>query len=154
MNKDHIEGAFDEAKGTVKDAVGGVMGDAKTQAEGKADKIAGRAQQVWGDARDAVDDLAADAAEAAAELADHAEPAFRQTAEAVRQKASALGGKVYEAGSAASSTVAHTVKEQPILTLIGAAAIGYLAGYLLHSSSSPFAAEPEPRYRRIARRWS
>jgi len=154
MNKDHIEGAFDEAKGSVKDAVGGLTGDAKAQAEGKADKVAGRAQQAWGDARETIDDVAADAAEAASEFAGQAEPAFRHAAETVRQTASAVGGKVYEAGSAAGTTVAQTVKEQPLLTLLGAAAIGYLAGYLLHSPSSPFAPEPQPRYRRVARRWS
>ncbi|HTI03090.1 MAG TPA: CsbD family protein [Acidisoma sp.] len=152
MNKDHIEGAFDEAKGTIKDAVGGVAGDTKTEAEGKADKFAGRAQQAWGDARDTIDSVAADAAEAAGDFADQAEPALRHAAETVRAKASAVGGKVYEAGSVAGSTVASTVKEQPLLALIGVAAVGYLAGYLLHSPSSPFA--PEPRYRRVVRRWS
>lgn len=154
MNKDHIEGAYDEARGTVKDALGGVMGDAKTQAEGKADKFMGRAQQAWGDARDTIDDAASDAADAAADFADKAEPKLRHAAEAVRAKASAVGGKVYEAGSVAGSTVASTVKEQPLLALIGVAAVGYLAGYLLHSPSSPFASEPEPRYRRVVRRWS
>jgi uncharacterized protein YjbJ (UPF0337 family) len=152
MNKDHIEGAFDEAKGTVKDAVGGVAGDAKTQAEGKADKFVGRAQQAWGDARDTIDNAASEAADAAADLAAEAEPKLRHAAEAVRAKASAVGGKMYEAGTAAGSTVASTVKEQPLLALIGVAAVGYLAGYLLHSPSSPFA--PEPRYRRVVRRWS
>ena len=38
MDKDRIEGAAKQAKGTVKEAVGKVVGDAKLQAEGKADQ--------------------------------------------------------------------------------------------------------------------
>jgi uncharacterized protein YjbJ (UPF0337 family) len=37
MDKDRIEGAVKQAKGAVKKAVGKVAGDAKLQAEGKAD---------------------------------------------------------------------------------------------------------------------
>ena len=154
MNKDHIEGAFSEAKGTIKEGVGNVTGDAKTEAEGKVDQFAGRAQQAWGDARDAIDDVTGEAAEAIAGAAGQAQGKFRETAESVRATASQVGAKVYEAGSCAGSTLASTVKQQPLLTLIGVAAVGYLAGYLLHSPSSPFTAEPEPRYRRAIRRWS
>src|SRR5690242_674346 len=38
MDKDRIEGAAKQAKGSIKDAAGKVMGDTKMQAEGKADK--------------------------------------------------------------------------------------------------------------------
>ena len=38
MDKDRIEGAAKQAKGAVKEAVGKVVGDAKLQAEGKADE--------------------------------------------------------------------------------------------------------------------
>ena len=38
MDKDRIEGAAKQAKGAVKEAVGKVAGDAKLQAEGKADQ--------------------------------------------------------------------------------------------------------------------
>lgn len=41
MDKDRIKGAAHEAKGAVKEAVGKVTGDKKTQAEGVAEK-AGR----------------------------------------------------------------------------------------------------------------
>ncbi|MCB8874089.1 CsbD family protein [Acidisoma silvae] len=154
MNQDHVEGAFSEAKGTIKEGIGNLTGDAKTEAEGKVDQFAGRAQQTWGDARDAIDSAAATAAEAVSEAASHAPGKFRDTAESVKATASQVGSKVYEAGSSAGQTIASTVKEQPLLSLIGVAAIGYLAGYLLHSPSSPFTAEPEPRYRRAIRRWS
>ena len=42
MDKDRIEGAAKQAKGTVKEAWGKVTGDAKTEAEGKADKAEGQ----------------------------------------------------------------------------------------------------------------
>jgi uncharacterized protein YjbJ (UPF0337 family) len=148
MNKDHIEGTIDEAKGRLKDGVGGLTGDTKTQAEGKLDEMSGQAQQALGDAKDAAASIADRTAEAAA----HAGETLRETAEAVRAKAGVVGGKVYEAGATAGGYVGSTVQEQPLLALIGVAAIGYLVGYLVHSPASPFATEPT--YRRVIRRWS
>ena len=153
MNEDNIGGAFTEAKGTVKDAVGGLAGDAKTQAEGKIDKVTGQAQQAYGDAKDAVSDAAGKASDTMSDAAARASETLRETAETVKAKAGAVGSKVYEAGQTAGSYVGTTVQEQPLLSLIGVAAIGYLVGYLLHSPSSPLA-PPEPSYRRIVRRWS
>jgi len=54
MNKDHVKGAADKAKGAVKDAVGGLTGDDKLQAEGKLDKAKGAVRGAVGDAKDAV----------------------------------------------------------------------------------------------------
>ena len=153
MNEDKIGGGFTEAKGTVKDAVGGLTGDAKTQAEGKIDQVTGQAQQAYGDAKDAVNDMAGKAADTMSDTASRASETLRDTAESVKAKAGVVGNKVYEAGQSAGQYVGSTVQEQPLLTLIGVAAIGYLVGYLLHSPSSPLA-PPEPSYRRIVRRWS
>jgi uncharacterized protein YjbJ (UPF0337 family) len=54
MDKEHIKGAADKAKGAVKDAAGKMMGDKKMQAEGKMDKAKGAAHQTAGDVKDAV----------------------------------------------------------------------------------------------------
>jgi len=54
MDKEHLKGAADKAKGAVKDAVGGLTGDAKLQTEGKIDKAKGAAHNVAGDVKDAV----------------------------------------------------------------------------------------------------
>ena len=54
MNKDHVKGAAEKAKGAVKDAVGGLTGDSKLQAEGKLDKAKGSIHKAVGDAKDAV----------------------------------------------------------------------------------------------------
>ena len=44
MDKEHIKGAADKAKGAVKDAAGKLMDDKELQAEGKMDKAKGEAQ--------------------------------------------------------------------------------------------------------------
>jgi uncharacterized protein YjbJ (UPF0337 family) len=54
MNKDHVKGAAEKAKGAVKDAAGGLTGDSKLQAEGKLDKAKGAVHKAVGDAKDAV----------------------------------------------------------------------------------------------------
>ena len=56
MDKNRIEGAFDQAKGAVKEGVGKLIGDQKLEAEGKADKVAGKTQSAVGGAKDAVKD--------------------------------------------------------------------------------------------------
>jgi uncharacterized protein YjbJ (UPF0337 family) len=56
MDKEHIKGAADKVKGSVKHTVGEVTGDAKMQAEGKLDKAKGSARNVVGDVKDGVRD--------------------------------------------------------------------------------------------------
>ena len=149
---DKLEGNFNEAKGKMKDAVGGLTGDAKTQGEGKIDQVTGQAQQAFGDAKDKVNEFAGDTADTVSDAASRATDTLRETAETVKAKASEVGSKVYEASQTAGQYVGSTIQEQPILSLIGIAAIGYLVGYLVHSPSSPL--NPEPRYRKVIRRWS
>jgi uncharacterized protein YjbJ (UPF0337 family) len=54
MDKEHVKGAADKAKGAIKDSAGKVMGDKEMQAEGKTDKAKGAAHSAVGDAKDAV----------------------------------------------------------------------------------------------------
>ena len=54
MDKEHVKGAADKAKGAVKDAAGKMTGDKELQAEGKMDKAKGAAHSAVGDAKDAV----------------------------------------------------------------------------------------------------
>ena len=53
MDKDRIAGAAKQAVGAVKEVAGKVMGDAKLNAEGKAEKVEGKIQNAVGGARDA-----------------------------------------------------------------------------------------------------
>ena len=57
MDKEHVKGAADKVKGSVKDAVGGLTGDTELQAEGKMDKAKGDVRKAVGDAKDAVKDV-------------------------------------------------------------------------------------------------
>jgi uncharacterized protein YjbJ (UPF0337 family) len=53
MDKDRVAGAANQAKGAVKEGAGKVTGDAKLEAEGKADKAVGKMQSTIGGAKDA-----------------------------------------------------------------------------------------------------
>lgn len=53
MDKEHLKGGADKAKGAVKDAAGAATGNEKLQAEGKADKAKGAAHEAAGDVKDA-----------------------------------------------------------------------------------------------------
>jgi uncharacterized protein YjbJ (UPF0337 family) len=54
MDKDRIAGSAKVVKGKVKEAVGKAMGDAKLNAEGKADQVEGKVQNAVGGIKDAV----------------------------------------------------------------------------------------------------
>jgi uncharacterized protein YjbJ (UPF0337 family) len=60
MDKEHVKGAADKAKGAIKEGAGKLTGDKKLESEGKIDKAKGSAHKVAGDvkdaARDAMDD--------------------------------------------------------------------------------------------------
>lgn len=56
MDKDRIKGMADQAKGSAKEAVGKIIGDAKLKGEGKADKIKGKVENAVGGAKDALKD--------------------------------------------------------------------------------------------------
>ena len=51
-----IEGKSKDAKGKVKDAVGGLTGDSSLQAEGKMDQAKGKVQDAFGKAERKLDD--------------------------------------------------------------------------------------------------
>ena len=52
MDKDRIEGSAKEIKGIAKEVAGKVLGDAKLESEGKADKAAGKIQNAVGGVKD------------------------------------------------------------------------------------------------------
>lgn len=54
MDEDRIKGSASDIGGKVKDAAGGLLGDNKMQAEGKADQVSGQLQNAYGSAKDAV----------------------------------------------------------------------------------------------------
>jgi uncharacterized protein YjbJ (UPF0337 family) len=57
MDKDRIEGAGKDLKGKIKEGVGKVTGDTKTEAEGKVDQAEGKAQNTYGGMKDKAREL-------------------------------------------------------------------------------------------------
>lgn len=49
INKDQVKGRVEEAKGTVKEVTGKLVGNEKLKAKGKVQKIVGEAQAKFGD---------------------------------------------------------------------------------------------------------
>jgi uncharacterized protein YjbJ (UPF0337 family) len=56
MDKDRIKGSAEQAKGKVKEVVGKVAGDSKTEAEGKADQVKGKVRNTVGGLKDSLRD--------------------------------------------------------------------------------------------------
>jgi uncharacterized protein YjbJ (UPF0337 family) len=52
MDKNRIIGAGKQIRGTIKEAVGKLVGDAKMQVDGKAEQVEGKAQNVAGSIKD------------------------------------------------------------------------------------------------------
>jgi uncharacterized protein YjbJ (UPF0337 family) len=57
VDHDRAEGIGHQVKGAVKEGIGKVTGDQKTQAEGAAEKTAGKVQNAVGGAKDAARDV-------------------------------------------------------------------------------------------------
>jgi uncharacterized protein YjbJ (UPF0337 family) len=67
MNTSHVEGAIDQAKGKVKQAIGETFNNQSLANQGAADQVKGNAKEAWGNVKDAASDLTSrDAAEAQA----------------------------------------------------------------------------------------
>ena len=54
MDREHVKGVADKAKGAIKDAAGKMTGDKKLETEGKIDKAKGSAHNAAGDLKDAL----------------------------------------------------------------------------------------------------
>jgi len=52
MDKEHIKGTADKAKGAIKDTAGKMTGDKQLQSEGKMDKAKGSVHNAAGDLKD------------------------------------------------------------------------------------------------------
>jgi uncharacterized protein YjbJ (UPF0337 family) len=57
MDREHIKGMADKAKGAIKETAGKMTGDDELESEGKLDKAKGAAHNALGNVKDAVRDL-------------------------------------------------------------------------------------------------
>lgn len=60
MDKNKVEDVGQEVSGSIKEAIGKITGDTKTQAEGAAEKAAGTAQETAGTTKDTIHKIAED----------------------------------------------------------------------------------------------
>ncbi|MCK1354201.1 CsbD family protein [Bradyrhizobium sp. CW7] len=58
MDREHVKGAADKAKGAIKEGAGKLTGDKDLEAKGKMDKAKGSAHTVAGDVKDSARDAA------------------------------------------------------------------------------------------------
>jgi uncharacterized protein YjbJ (UPF0337 family) len=58
MDREHVKGAADKAKGAIKEGAGKLSGDKDMETEGKIDKAKGSAHDAAGDVKDAARDAA------------------------------------------------------------------------------------------------
>jgi uncharacterized protein YjbJ (UPF0337 family) len=54
MDKNRIIGSAKQVEGSIKEAVGKAVGDAKLQLDGQAEKVEGKAQNLLGSVKDAL----------------------------------------------------------------------------------------------------
>jgi uncharacterized protein YjbJ (UPF0337 family) len=57
MDREHVKGAADKAKGSIKETAGKVTNDKELQTEGKVDKAKGDLHNAAGNVKDAARDL-------------------------------------------------------------------------------------------------
>jgi uncharacterized protein YjbJ (UPF0337 family) len=52
VDKERVEGSWEQAKGKVKEVAGKVTGDSKTEAEGQGDQVKGKVKNTIGGIKD------------------------------------------------------------------------------------------------------
>jgi uncharacterized protein YjbJ (UPF0337 family) len=125
MDKDRIAGSAKDFAGKVEGAVGGMTGDAKTQAEGRAREAAGTVQNLYGQAKDAANDVA----DAAVNYArDTVKDAYDNSGDTLRDGQKAM---------------AKTVQDNPLGALLVAGGIGFALALLMTRQPR----RPPPRWR-------
>ena len=142
MDGNQVKGAAKDALSEGRDAFGAPTGGTSMHAEGKLDQASGGLRDQVGAANDQLASMANTVAEKMSDVAGRAGDTMRGAAQTVRREAGEVGEKVYHAGARAGHYVDSAVKQQPLLSLIGVAAIGYAISFLIHSPSSPLASRP------------
>ena len=128
MDKDRIAGSAKDFAGKVESAVGGMTGDAKTQAEGRAREAAGTVQNLYGQAKDAARDATDAAANYAKDAVDSVKVAYDNSGDTIRD---------------GQKAVAKTVQDNPLGALLVAGGIGFALALLMTRQPR----RPPPRWR-------
>ena len=131
MSDDRIEGAARNSLGHVQDAVGGLVGDTRTQAKGKFNEVAGKAQNAYGKVRDQADEALGDVrAQAKDRFNDVAGSVQNAYGKALNQADDVFGDVLVEVQDRAQvvySELEQYIREKPLMSV----GLGVLAGVLL-----------------------
>ena len=133
MNGDQFEGKTKEIGGDLRQAAGAAFGDEGMKAQGTAESLAGKAQEAYGTVRE----KAHEAYDTAVHKATDAYGKARETVKEWADDAPEYVERARETGrryaTQAGETVKHTVQEQPVATVLGGVAVGFLLGWLINS---------------------
>ena len=91
MDSDRITGTADDIKGKVKEGVGNLTGDTKTQAEGYVDQISGAAQRTLGQAKDTLRDAGGQLQDRAATIGEYIDETVHERPLTAMLAAGAIG---------------------------------------------------------------
>jgi uncharacterized protein YjbJ (UPF0337 family) len=122
MDKDRIAGSAKDFAGKVEGTVGGITGDARTQAAGHVREATGTAQNLYGQAKDA-------AREASDAAVNYAKDAYENSGDTFRDGSQAITKKV---------------QENPLGALLVAGCIGFALALLM--TRPPHQPPPRSRY--------
>ena len=109
MDNDRIAGSAKDFAGKFESAVGGMAGDAKTEAAGRVREAAGTAQNLYGQAKDA-------AREATDAAVGYAKEAYENSGDTFRD---------------GSQAIAKKVRDNPLGSMLIAGAIGFALALLM-----------------------
>jgi uncharacterized protein YjbJ (UPF0337 family) len=130
MDQDQVEGTAQKYAGKAQGAVGDLVGDSKTQAEGMAREAGGSVQQAVGAAKDA----ASTAADNLSEVLKKIQAQLTELAGQIKEGAGQASGVLTDRGKQAVTAVGEQVQESPMTSLLVVGAVGYLLGFMSRRS--------------------
>jgi uncharacterized protein YjbJ (UPF0337 family) len=101
MNKQTVEGKFDQAAGKVKEKVGEAIGNQKLANAGVADQIKGAAKETWGKTKDV-----------AAEIHDNKQAEARTEASDFKHRAEEKAHDVRESVTATAQNIKNKISDK------------------------------------------
>ena len=105
MNRDTVEGKFDQVKGKAKQSIGEAIGNDKLANSGTVDQVKGAAKEVWGNAKDTFHAVAGEAHACCSTQHSEAKQQAADTAHDVREKITSTAQNVKNAVSAKADAI-------------------------------------------------
>jgi len=105
MNRDTVEGKFDQVKGKAKQSIGEAIGNDKLANSGTVDQVKGAAKEVWGNAKDTFHAVAGEAHACCSTQHNEAKQQAADTAHDVREKITSTAQNVKNAVSAKADAI-------------------------------------------------